>query len=43
MIDGAINSRIQTTVKKIEAINSNAAVNLGFIRVKGMMPLKTAA
>jgi hypothetical protein len=43
MIDGAINSRIQTTVKKIEAINSNAAVNLGFIRVKGMMPIKTAA
>jgi hypothetical protein len=43
MIDGAINSRIQTTVKKIEAIRANAAVNLGFIRVKGMMPLKTAA
>ena len=43
MIDGAINSRESTTLKKITAILANRAVNLGFTRVNGAMPLLTAA
>ena len=43
MIDGAIKSRERTTLKKIEAIKANRAVNLGFTRVNGTMPIKTAA
>ena len=43
MIDGAINSRIKTTTKKIAAVLANRAVNLGFTRVGGAMPIKTAA
>ena len=43
MIDGAINSRIKTTTKKVAAVLANRAVNLGFTRVGGAMPIKTAA
>lgn len=43
MVDGAINSRIRTTVKKVAAVLANRAVNLGFTRVGGAMPIKTAA
>jgi len=43
MIDGAINSRIATTTKKVAAVLANSAVNLGFTRVGGAMPIKTAA
>jgi hypothetical protein len=40
MIDGAINSRERTTVKKINAVLANRAVNLGFTKVNGAMPLE---
>jgi hypothetical protein len=43
MVDGAINSRERTTVKKVNAVLANRAVNLGFIKVNGTMPLLTAA
>jgi hypothetical protein len=43
MIDAAINSRMRTTMKKIAAVKANKAVNLGFTRVGGAMPIKTAA
>jgi len=43
MIDGAINSRIKTTTKKVAAVLANRAVNLGFTRVGGAMPIKAAA
>ena len=43
MIDAAINSRVRTTAKKVAAILANRAVNLGFTRVGGAMPIKTAA
>lgn len=43
MIDGAINSRVRTTAKKVAAVLANRAVNLGFTRVGGAMPIKTAA
>ena len=43
MIDGAINSRIRTTAKKVAAVLANRAVNLGFTRVGGAMQIKTAA
>jgi hypothetical protein len=43
MIDAAINARERITLKKIAAIEANRAVNLGFTRVAGMMPLQTAA
>ena len=43
MVDGAINSRERTTVKKVNAVLANRAVNLGFIKVNGAMPLLTAA
>ena len=43
MIDGAINSRIRTTTKKVAAVLANRAVNLGFTRVGGAMAIKTAA
>ena len=40
MIDGAINSRERTTLKKVNAVLANRAVNLGFIKVNGAMPLE---
>jgi hypothetical protein len=43
MVDGAINSRERTTIKKINAVLANRAVNLGFTKVNGAMPLLTAA
>jgi len=43
MIDAAINSRVRTTAKKVAAVLANRAVNLGFTRVGGAMPIKTAA
>ena len=43
MVDAAIRSREKTTVKKIAAVLANRAVNLGFTRVGGVMPIKTAA
>ena len=43
MIDGAIQSRERTTLKKIAAVLANRSVNLGFTRVTGAMPIKTAA
>lgn len=43
MIDAAVNSRMRTTMKKIAAVKANKAVNLGFTRVGGAMPIKTAA
>ena len=43
MIDAAINSRTRTTAKKVAAVLANRAVNLGFTRVGGAMPIKTAA
>jgi len=43
MIDAAINSRIRTTAKKVAAVLANRSVNLGFTRVGGAMPIKTAA
>ena len=43
MIDGAINSLIKTTMRKIAAVKANRAVNLGFTRVIGAMRLQTAA
>jgi hypothetical protein len=41
MIDGTINSRIKTTTRKVAAVLANRAVNLGFTRVGGAMPIKT--
>lgn len=35
MINGAVNSRISTTIKKLERVKANRAVNLGFTKVKG--------
>ena len=43
MIDGAVNSRVRTTAKKVAAVLANRAVNLGFTRVGGAMQIKTAA
>jgi hypothetical protein len=43
MVDGAINSRERTTIKKVNAVLANRAVNLGFTKVNGAMPLQTAA
>jgi hypothetical protein len=40
MIDGAINSRERTTIKKVNAVLANRAVNLGFTKVNGAMPLE---
>lgn len=35
IINGAVNSRIATTIKKLERVKANRAVNLGFIKVNG--------
>ena len=43
MIDAAINARLRITMRKIAAVKANKAVNLGFTRVGGAMPIKTAA
>jgi hypothetical protein len=43
MVDGALISRIKTTNKKVAAVLANRAVNLGFTRVDGTAPIKTAA
>ena len=43
MVDGALISRIKTTNKKVAAVLANRAVNLGFTRVGGSAPIKTAA
>ena len=43
MIDGAINSRVKTTARKVAAVLANKAVNLGFTRVIGTMQIKTPA
>jgi hypothetical protein len=41
MIDGAINSRVKITTRKVAAVLANKAVNLGFTRVIGTMQIKT--
>ena len=43
MIDAAINARLRITIRKVAAVKANKAVNLGFTRVGGAMPIKTAA
>ena len=42
-IDAAINARVRVTIRKVAAVVANKAVNLGFTRVGGAMPIKTAA
>ena len=42
-IDAVLTSRIKTTERKVAAVMANRAVNLGFTRVNGTMPIKTAA
>jgi len=40
MIDGAFNSRVQTTLKKIKRLQAAKAVNLGFTKVEGAQPIQ---
>lgn len=42
-IDAVLTSRIKTTERKVAAVMANRAVNLGFAKVGGAMPIKTAA
>jgi hypothetical protein len=39
MIDGAFNSRVSTTTKKVKRLLAGKAVNLGFTRVEGAQPV----
>jgi hypothetical protein len=39
MIDGAFNSRVSTTMKKVKRLLAGKAVNLGFTRVEGAQPV----
>jgi len=42
-IDAVLTSRIKTTERKVAAVMANRAVNLGFAKVGGAMPIKEAA
>jgi hypothetical protein len=39
MINGAFNSRVSTTTKKVKRLLAGKAVNLGFTRVEGAQPV----
>lgn len=41
-IDAVLTSRIKTTERKVAAVMANRAVNLGFAKVGGAMPIKEA-
>ena len=43
VVDGALKIRYKITISKTLAVLANRAVNLGFTRVGGAMPIKTAA
>lgn len=43
VVDGALKIRYKITLSKYRAVLANRAVNLGFTRVGGAMPIKTAA
>lgn len=42
-IDAVLTSRIKTTERKVAAVMANRAVNLGFAKVGGAMPIKESA